>query len=94
MAVGGEWRPEESIGCIWLISPGLLLANELYGLIYADLTPGPGLSESSFRYGWLSPVKDPPAGMPTPEKSMSSIRKPTEGFGAPWYCSTSPMPRS
>jgi phenylpropionate dioxygenase-like ring-hydroxylating dioxygenase large terminal subunit len=63
-----EWRPEESIGCIWLISPGLLLANELYGLIYADLTPGPGLSESSFRYGWLSPVKDPPAGMPTPEE--------------------------
>src|ERR1700681_2080927 len=32
--------------------------------------------------------------MPTPEKSMSSIRKPTEGLGAPWYCSTSPMPRS
>ncbi len=63
-----EWRPEQSIGCIWLISPGLLLANELYGLIYADLTPGPGLSESSFRYGWLSPVKDPPAGMPTPEE--------------------------
>jgi hypothetical protein len=25
---------------------------------------------------------------------MSSIRKPTEGLGAPWYCSTSPMPRS
>jgi phenylpropionate dioxygenase-like ring-hydroxylating dioxygenase large terminal subunit len=63
-----EWHPEESIGCIWLISPGLLLANELYGLIYADLTPGPGLSESSFRYGWLSPVKDPPDGMPTPEE--------------------------
>src|ERR1700680_1164156 len=32
--------------------------------------------------------------MPTPEKSMSSIRKPTDGLGAPWYCSTSPMPRS
>src|ERR1700738_4047962 len=32
--------------------------------------------------------------MPTPEKSMSSIKKPTEGLGAPWYCSTSPMPRS
>ena len=63
-----EWRPEQSIGCIWLISPGSLLANELYGLIYADLTPGPGLSESSFRYGWLNPVKDPPAGMPTPEE--------------------------
>ena len=63
-----EWRPEESIGCIWLISPGLLLANELYGLIYADLTPGTGTSESYLRYGWLSPVKDPPSGMPTPEE--------------------------
>ena len=34
-----------------------------------------------------------PAGMAMPEKSMSSIRKPTEGFGAPSYCSSSPMPR-
>src|SRR6202142_2643543 len=25
---------------------------------------------------------------------MPSIRKPTDGFGAPWYCSTSPTPRS
>ena len=31
--------------------------------------------------------------MPSPLKSMSSIRKPTEGFGAPWYCCSSPMPR-
>ncbi len=32
--------------------------------------------------------------MPTPLKSMSSIRKPTDGLGAPWYCSSSPTPRS
>ncbi len=32
--------------------------------------------------------------MPTPLKSMSSIRNPTDGFGAPWYCSSSPTPRS
>lgn len=62
-----EWRPDESIGCIWLISPGLLLANELYGLIYADLTPGFSVAESSMRYGWLSPVDEAPAGMPSPE---------------------------
>ena len=30
---------------------------------------------------------------PMPLKSMSSIRKPTDGFGAPWYCSSSPAPR-
>jgi choline monooxygenase len=63
-----EWRPEESIGCIWLISPGLLLANELYGLIYADLTPGFGLREAYMRYGWLSPVTEAPEGMPSPEE--------------------------
>ncbi len=64
----GEWCPEESIGCIWLISPGLLLANELYGLIYADLSPGGTVQDSVFRYGWLSPVEQPPAGMPSPEE--------------------------
>ncbi len=63
-----EWRPEESIGCIWLISPGLLLANELYGVIYADLYPGEHLTESFIRYGWLSPLADPPEGMPGPEE--------------------------
>ena len=62
-----EWRPEEQIGRIWLISPGLLLANELYGLIYADLTPGARVDQAWFRYGWLSPVSEAPAGMPSPE---------------------------
>jgi len=63
-----EWKPEEAFGCIWFISPGLLLANELYGLIYADLTPGPTVGDSVFRYGWLSPVEEPPAGMPAPDE--------------------------
>jgi hypothetical protein len=63
-----EWRPDESIGCIWLISPGLLLANELYGIIYADLWPGARVDQSFFRYGWLSPVQQAPDGMPGPEE--------------------------
>ena len=62
-----EWKPMENIGCIWLISPGLLLSHELYGMIYADLTPGSSVTESYLRYGWLSPVKESPAGMPSPE---------------------------
>ena len=33
-------------------------------------------------------------GMPTPEKSMPSIRKPTELLGAPCHWSVSPMPRN
>ncbi len=61
-----EWKPMENIGCIWLISPGLLLSHELYGMIYADLTPGSTVTESYLRYGWLSPLKEAPAGMPSP----------------------------
>jgi hypothetical protein len=34
------------------------------------------------------------AGIPTPLKSMSSMRNPTDGLGAPWYCSSSPTPRN
>jgi Ring hydroxylating alpha subunit (catalytic domain) len=63
-----EWNPEASFGCIWLIWPGLLLANELYGVIYAGLTPGASVTESFMRYGWLSPVAEPPNGMPSPEE--------------------------
>jgi choline monooxygenase len=70
-----EWVPEEAIGCIWLISPGLLLANELYGLIYADLTPGMSTTESFLRYGWLSPVDEPPAGQPTPQEMAARAAK-------------------
>ena len=63
-----EWNPGEAIGCIWLISPGLLLAHELYGIIYADLSPGFSVDEAHFRYGWLSPVTEAPDGMPSPEE--------------------------
>jgi phenylpropionate dioxygenase-like ring-hydroxylating dioxygenase large terminal subunit len=62
-----EWNPNESIGCIWWIAPGLLLANELYGLIYADLSPGREVDSAVFRYGWLSPHSEAPEGQPSPE---------------------------
>jgi len=62
-----EWKPERELGCVWLIFPGLMLANELYGLLYADLTPGATTGESYLRYGWLSPYASGPDGMPPPE---------------------------
>jgi choline monooxygenase len=70
-----EWDLDGSIGNIWLISPGLLLANELYGVIYATLTPGSHPGESFFRYGWLSPVTDAPDGMPSPEHMADRARR-------------------
>jgi choline monooxygenase len=63
-----EWQPRKEIGCIWLISPGLLLSHEMYGMIYADLTPGATITQSQLRYGWLSPVKEAPEGLPSPEQ--------------------------
>ena len=62
-----DWDPAASVGCVWWIAPGMLLAHELYGLIYADLAPGPDISSARFRYGWLSPVSEPPPGQPPPE---------------------------
>jgi choline monooxygenase len=79
-----QWHPEESIGCIWLISPGLLLANELYGIIYADLCPGTRVDESFFRYGWLSPVEQPPDGMPTPEEMAARAARAVVQDQAVW----------
>jgi phenylpropionate dioxygenase-like ring-hydroxylating dioxygenase large terminal subunit len=70
-----EWDPDAGIGCIWLIAPGLLLAHELYGIIYADLSPGAGICEATFRYGWLSPVEEPPPGMPTPAEMAARAAK-------------------
>ena len=63
-----EWDPGALIGRIWFIAPGLLLANELYGLIYADLSPGATVDTAVFRYGWLSPCETAPAGQPAPEE--------------------------
>ena len=66
---------ESMLGCVWLISPGLLLANELYGIIYADLTPGAALDEAYLRYGWLSPVTEAPEAMPSPEHMAARAKR-------------------
>lgn len=70
-----EWDPNDYVACVWWISPGLLLARELYGLIYADLCPGETASEAVFRYGWLSPTQDPPEGLPTPSEMAARAAK-------------------
>ena len=72
--------------CAWcaLISPGLLLANELYGIIYADLTPGDRVDQAFFRYGWLSPVQEPPEGMPSPEEMAARAARAVRQDQAVW----------
>ena len=70
-----EWEPASQIACVWWISPGLLLADEYYGLIYADLTPGKTPSEAFFRYGWMSPTLEPPDGLPAPAEMAARAAK-------------------
>lgn len=70
-----EWEPSKEIGCIWLISPGMLLSHEMYGMIYADLTPGTNTAQSFLRYGWMSPVKEAPEGLPSPEQLAARAAK-------------------
>ena len=60
---------------MWWISPGLLLAHEYYGLIYADLTPGGSPREAVFRYGWLSPTREAPEGLPSPAEMAARAAK-------------------
>ncbi|MGE0387672.1 MAG: aromatic ring-hydroxylating dioxygenase subunit alpha [Gammaproteobacteria bacterium] len=62
-----EWVPEDHLGLVWWISPGNLIARDLYGYIFADLMPGSRPDESFMRYGWMTPVPTAPEGMLSPE---------------------------
>jgi phenylpropionate dioxygenase-like ring-hydroxylating dioxygenase large terminal subunit len=63
-----RWDPSVSLGVVWWISPGILIAHDQYGLIYADLMPGPSVGEAVMRYGWLAPAAGAPEGADPPER--------------------------
>jgi choline monooxygenase len=78
-ASGQKAPPAGRIAQVWLLSPGVLLALELYGLIYADLEPGPTIGSTLFRYGWMSPVDHAPENLPSPadmaRRSAAAVRE-------------------
>jgi nitrite reductase/ring-hydroxylating ferredoxin subunit len=78
-ASGQKAPPAGRIAQVWLLSPGVLLAQELYGLIYADLEPGPTIGSTLFRYGWMSPVDHAPENLPSPadmaRRSAAAVRE-------------------
>ena len=78
-ASGQKVPPAGRIAQVWLLSPGVLLAQELYGLIYADLEPGPTIGSTLFRYGWMSPVDVAPENLPSPSdmarRSAAAVRE-------------------
>jgi len=72
-ALNGGAEPAQQFAQVWLISPGILLAQELYGLYFADMEPGPTTGSALFRYGWISPAQSP-AGLPTPTDMRERAR--------------------
>lgn len=56
-----DWR---TIAQVWLISPGVLIANDSWGLDIGFMEPGPTSDTAFFRYGWMGPDRAPD-GMPS-----------------------------
>lgn len=64
-----EGRPIEwqRWGNIWLLFPGIIIANDIYGYDVGVMEPGPTIDSAHIRYGWLAP-QEGPAGYPTPSE--------------------------
>jgi phenylpropionate dioxygenase-like ring-hydroxylating dioxygenase large terminal subunit len=55
-----DWR---QVVQVWLISPGVLIANDSYGLDIGMMEPARTPDRAWFRYGWMGP-SEPPEGLP------------------------------
>lgn len=56
-----DWH---DIAQVWLISPGVLIANDSWGLDIGFMEPGPTTDTAFFRYGWMG-WPQAPEGMPS-----------------------------
>jgi len=65
MALGRpiDWH---DVAQVWLISPGVLIANDSWGLDVGFMEPGPTTDTAFFRYGWMG-RQEAPEGMPSLE---------------------------
>jgi len=63
-----EGRPVDfrQVAQVWLLSPGVLIANDGYGLDIGMMEPGPTTDTAFFRYGWMGPAQ-PPGDFPSIE---------------------------
>lgn len=59
-----DWR---TIAQVWLISPGILIANDSWGLDIGFMEPGTTTDTAFFRYGWMGSAQAP-EGMPSLEE--------------------------
>jgi phenylpropionate dioxygenase-like ring-hydroxylating dioxygenase large terminal subunit len=58
-----DWR---MVGNIWLLAPGILIANDQYGFDVGVMEPGDSVDTAFMHYGWLAP-QEAPSGWPSPE---------------------------
>jgi phenylpropionate dioxygenase-like ring-hydroxylating dioxygenase large terminal subunit len=56
-----DWH---DVAQVWLISPGVLIANDSWGLDVGFMEPGPSTDTAFFRYGWMG-GSQAPEGMPS-----------------------------
>jgi phenylpropionate dioxygenase-like ring-hydroxylating dioxygenase large terminal subunit len=61
-----DWR---QVVQVWLLSPGVLIANDSYGLDIGFMEPGPTTDSAYFRYGWMGPAQ-PPGNFPPFEEMV------------------------
>lgn len=63
-----EFYDWQQVAQVWLISPGVLIANDSYGLDIGLMEPGDSVGTAYFRYGWMGPSEPPSDGLPTLEQ--------------------------
>ncbi len=66
----GEPIDWHHVAQVWLISPGVLIANDSWGLDIGFMEPGPTSDSAFFRYGWMGKA-EAPEGMPSLEDMTS-----------------------
>jgi choline monooxygenase len=84
---GGDSWDWQQVVQVWLISPGVLIANDSYGLDIGFMEPGETTETSFFRYGWMGPQPEPEGFPPLAEmaeRAGAAVREDTpvwEGCG-------------
>lgn len=58
-----DWR---AISNIWILAPGIIIANDQYGFDIGVIEPGQEIDRAFMHYGWMAPT-EPPEGYPPPE---------------------------
>jgi nitrite reductase/ring-hydroxylating ferredoxin subunit len=73
-----EGRPLgwEQLGNLWFLSPGVVFANDVYGVAVGLIEPGPTIDSTIMRGAWMAPEVAPPI-YPSPEEMAKRLHTAT-----------------